>query len=92
MRGDAGIGKRFARHYLDDGWCADLIKNRWLAIIKNETLAGFLSFWPFIILYDCAMGVYLIFFRPQVVKKLIAGILKYSPSALDKRRLLNRHH
>ena len=92
VRGDEGIGKRFARHYLDDGLCADLIKNRWLAIIKNETLAGFLSFWPFIILYDCAMGVYLIFFRPQVVKKLIAGILKYSPSALDKRRLLNRHH
>ena len=86
-----GIGKRFARYYLDDGLCADLIKNRWLAIIKNETLPGFLSSWPFIVLYDCAMGVYLLFFRPQVVKKLIAGILKYPPSALNKRRLLSRY-
>ena len=91
VRAAEGIGKRFARHYLDDGLCVDLIKNRWLAIIKNETLPGFLSSWPFIVLYDCAMGVYLLFFRPQVVKKLIAGILKYPPSALNKRRLLSRH-
>lgn len=90
VRRDAGIGKSFARHYLDDGLCADLIKNRWLAIIKNENLAGFLSFWPFIILYDCVMGVYLIFFRPQVVRKLVTGILKYQHSALSKRRLLYR--
>lgn len=91
VRGDGGIGKRFARYYLDDGRCADLIKNRWLAIIKNETLTGFLCFLPFIILYDCAVGVYLIFFRPQVMRKLIVGILKYPPSALNKRRLLSRH-
>ena len=92
VRAAEGIGKRFARHYLDDGLCADLIKNRWLAIIKNETLPGFLSSWPFIVLYDCVMGVYLIFFRPQVVKKLIAGILKYARSALNKRKLLSRYH
>ncbi len=91
VRAAMGIGKRFARHYLDDGLCADLIKNRWLAIIKNETWAGFLSFWPFIVLYDYVMGVYLIFFRPQTLKKLIAGILRYLRSALGKRRLLSRY-
>lgn len=89
VRGDGGISKRFARHYLDDGLCADLIKNRWLAIIKNETLPGFLSFLPFIVLYDCVAAAYLIFFRPQAVKKLIAGILKYPRLALNKRRQLS---
>ena len=90
VRGDEGIGKRFARHYLDDGLCADLIKNRWLAIIKNETWPGFLSFLPFIIFYDCIAAFYLIFFRHQVLKKLTAGISKYLRSALGKRRLLHR--
>ena len=91
-RGKKGIGKSFARRYLDDDLCADLIKNRWLAIIKNETWLGFLSFWPFIVLYDCAAAAYLIFFRPKVMKKLIAGILKYARSALNKRKLLSRYH
>lgn len=90
VRGDEGIGKSFARHYLDDGLCADLMKNRWLAIIKNEAWPGFLSSLPFIVFYDCIAAFYLIFSRPQALKKLTAGISKYFRSALGKRRLLYR--
>ncbi|MEK6563843.1 MAG: glycosyltransferase family 2 protein [Candidatus Omnitrophota bacterium] len=89
VRRDEGIGRRFARHYLDDDLCADLMKNRWLAIIKNETWLGFLSSLPFVILYDCAAAVYLLFFRPKALKKLVSGVLKCAPSALGKRRLLS---
>ena len=91
VRRDDGIGKRFARHYLDDGLCADLIKNRWLAIIKNETWPGLLSSLPFVVLYDCAASVYLLFFRPKALKKMVSGVLRCAPSALGKRRLLFRH-
>lgn len=85
LRSAEGINKPYARRYLADNLHADLIKNRYLIIIKNE--AG-LDFWlhlPFMVLYDLIIGIYILFFRPRQIKFFISN-LRYLKSALEKRK------
>jgi GT2 family glycosyltransferase len=42
VRGKSGIDKPFVRRYLNNQLQAGLIKNRYLAIIKNGSVCGFL--------------------------------------------------
>ncbi|MDD4939469.1 MAG: glycosyltransferase [Candidatus Omnitrophica bacterium] len=88
-RGGSGINKPFARRYINDSLHLDLIKNRYLAMIKNESFFGFLTHLPLIALYDAAMWCYVLSFRPGLIKQFISktGIMK---SAFDKRMLSRR--
>ncbi|MBU1998882.1 MAG: glycosyltransferase [Candidatus Omnitrophota bacterium] len=64
-----GIGKRCARNYIDDALYFDLVKNRWLVIIKNERVLDFLFHLPFIILYDIFTLFHIILFRPKLLTR-----------------------
>jgi GT2 family glycosyltransferase len=85
VRHKSGIDKFFAGRYLEDGLLADLIKNRYLTVIRNETLAGFIVRLPFALIYDIIMWGYVLIFRPGVLRKILAtpGSLK---TAFSKRR------
>lgn len=84
-RVDSGINKPFARRYLNDKLHADLIKNRYLSIIKNEGGVDFLLHIPWMLTYDLVLWTYILFFRPRQIKFFIAN-LKYLKSALRKRK------
>ena len=84
VRQGRGINKKYGRRYLKDELHLDLIKNRYLAIIKNESLKGLFLYLPFIFLYDLWMWSYILLFRPQLIKKFILA-LGYLNSALRKR-------
>ncbi len=58
-----GLHKRFARHYLSRELLFDLIKNRYLTIIKNERLFSFTRILPFLISYDILAFAYILLFR-----------------------------
>ena len=74
LRPESGLDKPIARKYLNDEMHSDLIKNRYLAIMKNATFAGFLGHLIPIILYDfCAWG-YVLFFRRKVAKIFLRNL------------------
>ena len=74
LRSDHGLDKPIARKYLNDELHSDLIKNRYLTILKNVTLVGFFVHFIPIILYDsCAWG-YVFFFRPKVAKIFLRNL------------------
>jgi GT2 family glycosyltransferase len=84
VRQGKGINQRFARRYISDELQVDLIKNRYLAIIKNESWLGFLAHLPFIVLYEILLWGFILFLRPRLIKKFILA-LGYLNSALRKR-------
>lgn len=90
VRINKGLNKKAARLYLNDELHLDLIKNRYLTIIKNESCAGFILHLPFILLYDLLIWSFVIFFKFSLIKKFIScsGILK---SALIKRARGKKH-
>jgi GT2 family glycosyltransferase len=79
-----GIDKPYARRYLNDDLYLDLIKNRYLSIIKNESVLGFLFHLPFILCYDFLTYACILFSRPRLFKRLTLNF-KYLKSALKKR-------
>ncbi len=89
VRACRGINKRYARHYLNDELTLDLIKNRYLAIIKNDTLLKFLLYLPIILVYELFTYTYLLLFRFSLVKKLLRSHILIK-AAFQKRRALNR--
>jgi len=86
-RGQRGINKRFSRRYLSDDLQFDLLKNRWLVIIKNATIPDFILHFPFIVLYEIVAWSYIILTRPKVLKEILrlSVLLK---SAFKKRSAL----
>ena len=68
FRPDSGINQPIARKYLSDQLHYDLIKNRYLTISKNETPFSFLLHLIPILIYDLCVWVYVLFFRPAVIK------------------------
>jgi len=87
VRVENGIGKSYARKYLNDDLNLDLIKNRYLTIIKNDSFLGFLVHMPFIFCYELLVWAYVLLYRPQLIKNFILNI-RYLKSALDERRLI----
>lgn len=85
VRIQCGIDKPYARRYLKDDWHVDLIKNRYLAIIKNESFFNFLLYLPFIIFYDFIMWSYIFLFKPRLIKIFLSN-LKYLKAAIKKRK------
>jgi GT2 family glycosyltransferase len=68
VRSGSGQGKALARRYLSDEFHSDLIKNRYRAISKNETFGSFCLHLVPIALYDLCAWLYVLFFRPKVIK------------------------
>ncbi len=87
VRKGSGINKSYARRYLNDELHLDLIKNRCLSIIKNETVSGFLLRLPFILFYDFLILSYVLFFRFYLLKRIPSN-LRYLKSAWVKRRII----
>ncbi|MBF0331932.1 MAG: glycosyltransferase [Candidatus Omnitrophica bacterium] len=76
VRENTGVGRSFARQYLSDELNVDLIKNRYLAMMRNETLASFVLCLIPILLHDlCAWG-YVLLFKPQIAGRIVAGLAK----------------
>lgn len=87
VRQNLGINKPYARRYLSEELHSYLIRNRYLTIIKNESVAGFLLHLPFILAYDFFIFVYLMFFKPVLLRRLFPD-LRYINSALKKRKII----
>jgi len=83
-RKDYGIDKPYARTFLSDELHLDLIKNRYLTIIKNETCLDFLLHLPFMVLYDFLMWGYILLFKPNLIKIFLLN-LYYLKKSLNKR-------
>lgn len=77
-RSESATGKKWARDYLTDDLCCDLIKNRYLMIIKNETWFGLLVCIVPIIIYDVFVWGYLVFFRSGVIYLLWSNLKCFS--------------
>jgi GT2 family glycosyltransferase len=88
-RSEQGINKRFARFYLNDELNFHLVKNRYLAIIKNERLTSFFVFLPLIFIYDAAAFIYLIFCRPAVLRFFFNPAIPFQ-SAFRKRQFIKK--
>jgi GT2 family glycosyltransferase len=74
FRPDSGLGKPIARKYLNDQLHCDLIKNRYLAILKNETFFSFLLHLIPILIYDLCAWAYVIIFCPRVLKEFFTWL------------------
>ncbi len=88
-RQEKGVNKRGARCYINDGLLFDLVKNRYLAIVKNESILSFLLHLPFIALYDVFAWGYVLFFRFPVAKRLLSGNFPLQ-AAFRKRAMLRK--
>lgn len=89
VRRNNGINKKYARHYLSDELYLDLVKNRYLAIIKNEKLLSLLLHVPFIIAYDICAYVYAAIFRFPLFTKVITMRIPVKES-YKKRQVLEK--
>jgi len=74
FRPQEGLDKPYARRYLDDALHSDLIKNRYLTMIKNESILGFIFYLPAIVLYDFVQWAYILFFKPKVGKIFFSNL------------------
>ncbi len=83
----SGAGKPYARRYLADNLHVDLLKNRYLTLIKNESLSGFLAHLPFILFYDILIWIYILVFNPRLIRKFIL-YTNYLRRGVVKRRML----
>jgi len=78
FRPDSGLDEPIARKYLSDELHRDLIKNRYLTILKNETIFGLVLHIIPVLMYDLCAWAYVLLFRPKVLmgffkKRLTAG-------------------
>ena len=83
-RKEKGVGRSFARFYISDNLQFELIKNRYLTIIKNDTLLGLLLHLPSIFIYSLAELGFLLLFRQKVIPSLLC-LPRFMKSALRKR-------
>ena len=86
VRNARGIDKPYARKYLSEDLCFDLLKNRYLVLIKNESFLDFLLNLPFIFFYDFLIWSYILLFRPRLIRKFFSN-LQYFHSAFRKRSI-----
>lgn len=86
-RGKLGMDKPYARRYISDSLHLDLLKNRYLTIIKNEHGLRFFLYLPFMFLYDAFVWGYILSFHPRLIRDFFSH-LEYFKSAWRKRRLI----
>ena len=70
--------RRFLMNYgfarLPDGLKSRLVVNRYLTMVKNDTLAGAARNLPHILLYDMKIWSYMLFFSPGTIPGVIRGL------------------
>ena len=88
-RSGRGINKKFARIYLNNELHFNLIKNRYLTIIKNENLLDLLILFPLVIFYDIFVWGYILFFRFKVLNLFFSKGIPIN-SAFRKRIILKK--
>ena len=79
--------QRYNFTWLDRRLKTDLIKNRYMTIIKNDKIKCFLFDLPHIVLYELKLWCYCLLFEPQVVLETIKN-MPLIIKAFKKRRLL----
>lgn len=87
FRPDSGINKSIARKYLNDQLLCDLIKNRYLTILKNEAFFSCLAHLIPMLIYDLCAWSYVVFFRPKVIKLCFSRFFTKINEKMSKRRL-----
>lgn len=93
VRAANGIGKSYARRYLNDELHLDLIKNRYLVIIKNESALGLLLCLAGIFSYDFVMWGYILFFRPRLIKLFLRYLKNgYLPDGKNLNKTLDKNN
>ncbi|MDP3041957.1 MAG: glycosyltransferase family 2 protein [Candidatus Omnitrophota bacterium] len=90
FRPDSGINKPRARRYLNDRLHCDLIKNRYLTILKNETFFSFLGHLIPIFIYDLHAWAYVVFFRPKVIKLFFGYFFAQINQSRHRQRLAKK--
>jgi len=94
LRPDCGIDKPFARGYLNDQLHYELVKNRYLVILKNETIFGFIFYLIPILIYDAITLAYILLFKPKMInfilKKIIGGTKHVIVDKLKLQVFINR--
>lgn len=90
FRPDSGINKPIARKYLNDQLHWDLIKNRYLTILKNETFFSFLLHLIPILIYDLCAWTYVIFFHPKVIKLCLSRFFAKISEKMHEIRLFKK--
>lgn len=70
-RPEHGLGRPIARRYLDDRLHAELIKNRYLAVLKNESLPGLIMHFLPMALYDLCAWAYILLFQRRLIKMFL---------------------
>ncbi len=91
VRQEKGIGSPYARRFLSDELHADLVKNRYLTIIKNETVFGFLLRLPANIIFEAAAWIYIILRRPRVAAIIFSQRNAFA-RAFKKRNMRKNAH
>ncbi len=74
VRKSRGINKPYARRYLSDELHSDLIKNRYLTIIKNASGFNFFLHLPAMAFYDFIMWAYILLFKPRLIKIFLLNL------------------
>lgn len=87
VRNSSGINKPYARRFLSENLQLDLLKNRYLAIIKNEDIFHFILRLPGFMVYELMLWSYIVFFRPKLLLRFAAR-LRYFEKAFAKRKTL----
>jgi len=88
-RSSQGRNRRFSRRFLADNLQFELIKNRYLTVIKNERLADLLICAGFVLVYEVASWGYLLLFRPKVLSFIFTRGIPVG-AAFAKRSLIRR--
>lgn len=73
-KGGRGFFSRYALSRLPDALKSRLVVNRYLTMVKNETIGGFLMNLPFIVFYDLRLWFYLLFFSPRSIPAVVRGL------------------
>jgi GT2 family glycosyltransferase len=68
FRPDTGLGRAFARRYLNDELLCGLIRNRYRTMRKNESAAGFIAHAIPVLAYDLCAWLHVLIFRPKAAE------------------------
>ncbi|MFA4989043.1 MAG: glycosyltransferase family 2 protein [Candidatus Omnitrophota bacterium] len=84
FRPAGGLGRPFARRYLDDDLHGELIKNRYLAFLKNASPFSIAARIIPILLYDFCAWSFILFFRPAALRAVFSKLRQSSRFGFDK--------
>jgi hypothetical protein len=69
---------KFDFAYLSDQNKMRLIRNRYITIIKNDSICNFMRDLPFILLYDIKVWLFIVFLAPRTILEFIKTLKIFS--------------